>query len=206
MKQTYDLVMSNPPVLTSHEEINNGDFVCEENENENGYYFPKKVFTHQIFKGKKVIAGLPNLPTIDFTLLSEEECKHIGWINVEKLSYENNKVKISNTKERDMDEEILISGARIIGFKEGFNTSQSMNSNKFTIDDIITAFHCGRLNQGKDGDTTLEQMIKKLIKPKIFNVELEMIQVNNKPGASYSTITLYKPKIISNSIKVNKIL
>lgn len=36
-------------------------------------------------QSKKIIAGIKDLPSIDFSLLSEEDCKKIGWVDVEKL-------------------------------------------------------------------------------------------------------------------------
>jgi hypothetical protein len=54
---------------------------------------------------------------------------------VEKLAFKNAKTKIPNTKERDINDEILISGARIIGFKEGYK----YNPAKYTESDLRNA-------------------------------------------------------------------
>lgn len=71
----------------------------------------------------KIIAGIPELPSIDFSLLSEEDCKRIGWIDVEKLanntieSYYGDKNAEIGSRERSYWE------TQIIGFIEGFKAA-----------------------------------------------------------------------------------
>lgn len=46
-----------------------------------------------------------------------------------------------------------------VGFIEGYKAAQSK---RFTLDDVKKAFHTGRLYQGREGDTSLEEIIQSL--------------------------------------------
>lgn len=109
----YQLIMiPNQPILVSDEEIKEG---------EPGYSINNATYTHFSHLGssygRKIIAGVKDLPSVDFSALSEEECKKIGWVDVDK---EWNKYY---TKYYDGD---------YISFADGFKTAQSLNEKNCT--------------------------------------------------------------------------
>lgn len=78
------LIMLPQPILVSDEEIKDGDSL---------YYATTNVIlknyvseTPRRKDDYKIIAGIPELPSIDFSALSEEDCKKIGWVDIEKLA------------------------------------------------------------------------------------------------------------------------
>ena len=73
------------PILVSDEKYNDGNFVLLPY----SYDIVKCVNGTTFIEGsKKIIAGIPELPSIDFSGLSEEDCKKIGWVDVEKIANE----------------------------------------------------------------------------------------------------------------------
>lgn len=95
---------------------------------------------------KKIIASnfIPELPNIDFNNLEEE----FGIINVEKLALENAKLPVNNHKQQDLNTEIWISGARQLGFKEGFNKCLELNKNKlYTEEDMKNCWKSAKTHQ-----------------------------------------------------------
>ena len=85
-------------ILVSDEEIKESDlcldinsnhiFECWKNRPNDGIYEWKNNLSWvRLHKNcKEVIAGIPELPSIDFSLLSEEDCKTIGFVDIEKLA------------------------------------------------------------------------------------------------------------------------
>ena len=186
---------------------------------------------------QKIIAGIPELPSIDFSGLTEEDCERIGWVDVEKL------VKVIFPKWnllKPHDWNNLKDG-----FIEGFKAAQSLNEKKFSDKDIIklteTRWYAEIINGVYDnkGEMETERLrhnikadLKSLSQPKIFDIELETelrdaeevyfeVKANHGDYLNHhihqydsGKITIKKefehiysqPKIISNSIKITKVL
>jgi hypothetical protein len=103
-----------------------------------GVYKHKPTTNTWYKKERKIIAStfIPELPNIDFNNLEEE----FGIVDVEKLALENAKLPVNNHKQQDLNTEIWISGARQLGFKEGFNKCLELNKNKlYTEKDLKKA-------------------------------------------------------------------
>lgn len=120
---------------------------------------------------KPIIAGIPSLPTIDFSALSDEDVKKIGWVDVEKLAtkYATNPGMMS-----------YVFPDKKEGFVEGFKTAQSLNDKKYSEEDMRNAFNAGdrfgrcdytgRPDLAEDEDEYIQQ----LSQPKVFNIEASL--------------------------------
>lgn len=150
---------------------------------------------------KKIIAGIPGYPQIDFSTLSEEDCKKIGYVDDIKKSVEYRN-KLSN--EGKSNWEAFIGS---IGFLEGFKIAQSLNDKMFSTEDIKKIIHWSTLD--KDVRLTESEFLQSLQEPKIWNVEIEMEKVYEDvlEGSEFILRPAGKrPKITNNSIKLIKIL
>lgn len=125
-------------ILVSDERIKEGDYA---------YDTERCIISRIIGKGsirnyKKIIAGIPKLPSIDFSLLSEKDCKTIGWVDAEKFYIK-----------PDLDEDSKSVTAFIdgyyYGFEDGFNKAQFLNDKMFSLEDMNLAFEAG-YNYGYD--------------------------------------------------------
>lgn len=86
--------------------------------------------------------------------------------------------------------------AEVHGFIDGYETA--MEKYKFTEEDMIEAYKYGKSIGGLDMKDDFDGLLNSLQQPKMpIEFECEMEQLNNKPGASYETITRYKPKTIT---------
>jgi hypothetical protein len=47
-----------------------------------------------------------------------------------------------------------------LDFIQGTKWQQEQDKNKYSEEDMKKAYHCGRLYQGREGDTTFEQFIR----------------------------------------------
>jgi hypothetical protein len=162
-----------------------------------------------VTKTYKIIAHLPlnNAPTLEgVPLLPPLED------DVEKLSLINAKTSVKGHKEQDIDTEISfmfnyypnwISGARQIGFKEGYNKAKEKY--KYTEEDMRKAFQCGQqwvheiTNTDKD-PTSFNELIQSLQQPK-YPVAFESeIETYYKPKINVNDLPyIDKPKTIINS-------
>lgn len=189
---------------------------------ENVCYFWNKptneINTNFLKSCKKIIAGIPELPSIDFSLLSEEDCKEIGWVDVEKLADEF--YKKYQSKPYAMEK-----GA----WRKGFKTAQSFNDKMFSLEELIkfseycrnTARREGTYGNGFTNNWELcseqklvstEDLFKmyQSLQQIVWDVEVEIdnrkqVSSENK-GFLVDNPNLYKPLITNNKIKVNKIL
>lgn len=124
----------------------------------------------------KIIAGIPNLPEIQFA--NEELEKEVGYINVTRMSY--------NTwnNESLAFKELYSYLPYNIGYNDGFKASESLNTKKFSLDDLITfdeflknfnSSDDGKYymdNQGDEYTTSdLFYLFKNKQNSKIYNVE-----------------------------------
>jgi len=149
---------------------------------------------------KKIIAGIPELPSVDFSALSEEDCKKIGWVDVEELAAE--------YAVNDFDDYAYC------GFLEGFKTAQSLNEKRFNEEDVIhilDSINSEQLNEvkmrneyGAEKGKAFKYLINKLLpQPRVFDVQVEMdrIPADQAPGG-WDVF----PKITGGSIKVLRLL
>lgn len=178
------------PIVVSDEEIKEGDW-C---------YYPKnkkpfKVSTYIVQDWlKKIIAGIPELPAIDFSALSEKDCKRIGWIDVEKIA----------------DEKFPEDGMhnhrywQSLGFVEGYHYAQSLNEKKYSEKDMLLAYKEGSYNRVHKG---FKEFIQSLSQPKVFDCLVEMGSMRlNSDGEEIGFPDMTQPKITNNSIKILKVL
>ena len=78
----YKLIMLENPILVSDEKPSETDYYWDSKQN------TIRIGTNNCVEGgykKKIIAGYDSLPQIDFSILSEEDCKTIKFVNVDKL-------------------------------------------------------------------------------------------------------------------------
>lgn len=213
----YQLIMLPQPILVSDEEIKENDFYYSSQgilQSKKSYFEDSRGLktyhlTHELwsFPCQKIIAGIPELPSIDFSGLTEEEYKRIGWIDVLELSQKtypqstsiliSDVIKIHNNKQN----------ARAIAFVRGFKTAQSLNDKKFSLEDLKLAILRG-YKLGKNGGSEIDRKQEEkylesyLSQPKVFNVEiLEITEESQLTGVWYTN-----PKITNNSIKITEVL
>lgn len=184
------LIMLDTPILVSDEKIKIKDWVI-------GTSYPDtpiakvvdeygEEFTAECMNGSKlglaqydshkIIAGVPSLPSIQFA--NEELEKEVGYINVTRMSY--------NTwnNESLAFKELYSYLPYNIGYNDGFKASESLNTKKFSLDDLITfdeflknfnSSDDGKYymdNQGDEYTTSdLFYLFKNKQNSKIYNVE-----------------------------------
>lgn len=206
------LILLDTPIIVSDEEIKEGNWCIDKS---NCIYKQETDKVFEIFTGaRKIIAGIPELPSIDFNGFEEQ----LGIIDVEKLAID----EVDGTIENDID------NIYCNGFIEGFKAAQKLNKNKFSLEDIKEAIHLTRnlrklnitlktniLELHEYENKQVEEIISKLSQPKVFDVEIETETkwFNSRFGGSWqpfpdatSTISEKFPKVINNKIKIIKIL
>jgi len=213
----YNLIMfPDHPILVSDEkvQVELNKWYYEPDNNIQIYKFteetlPKNYFLHQI------VAGYCELPHMDFSSLTEEECKRIGWIDVEglfmdKITSQYPKKHIHNAK---------------LWFKEGFQKSQKLNQKKFTEEDMKNAFLKGMYHfstcmkklpvDPKTVINSADEFLLFIQQSETFEVEIETetLWLNERFGGTWQPFPdskaaekRYEPKIINNSIKILKVL
>lgn len=184
-------------ILISDEDIKYDDYFFDNNNGLTGQYFQGHMdFTFC----NKIIAGIPELPLIDFSLLKEADCKRIGWVDVEKLALNDNAF-YAYGGDYDTFE---------VGYKAGFKTAQSLNDKMVSLETILSDFYV----YATDGEVCKHEVIKDYIQSlqqTSWDVEVEMdtdiVKVNE--NTSYQPCPIFDkllPKITNNLIKVTKIL
>ena len=222
----YQLIMlPNQPILVSDEKITKEDIPFNLGiDYDSVWQFRKGLTTDGKGNWKKIIAGIPELPSIDFSVLSEEDCKKIGWVDVEKLAndYSIEVYPINGESRETVD---WIESQKILlqqGFISGFKAAQSLNEKKYSEEDVkeITyqaaqygmwyALNSQHNNEVPKGNV-LQWFQNRFAQPKVFQVEVEMKQKcefdfekcsfsKNNCGCEFVL------KITNNSIKITKIL
>lgn len=221
----YKLIVLPQPILINDEEIKEGDWYWDTLVSHLEKVGPLKMIgladesstkliiqssvgtTSPIKASKKIIAGLPDLPKLDLSLIADE----IGWVDVEKLAI-------------DLGLKYYIGGNYDFenGVTKGISEYQFLNEKKYSEEDLKYAmfqlFKNGSRSpkEGREGFGEIyNRVIQSLSKPKEYLVEVEVedyfIENNEEythsSGAkgSYSTHNK-RPKITNNTIKVTKIL
>ena len=160
----------------------------------------------QILNSDKIISENP-----DFSLLSEEDCETIGWVNVEKL--------VSEHLEKN---HIEASENRVKVVSELFKTAQSLNDKMFSLEQLMDAIRFGRELHHKNGEHLTEKEFIQSLQQTSWDVEVEMEEDTTNLCDCYYTKFCkstqlengikcrdekhFRPKITNNSIKVIKIL
>lgn len=119
---------------------------------------------------KLIIAGIPELPITDLSLLKEEDCKRIGWVDIEKLAEQ--WFLINQYNQQDMIHSHRV--AEYITTKNlwitSFKTAQSLNNKQFTLDDMnilankLINWVVLQKNDDKDIQSKISEIIQSLQK------------------------------------------
>lgn len=209
MELTYTLILlPNNPIIVSDEELEIGDNCYGININKDLIVDIHEASSNDLhIKSSKIVAGYENTPTIDFSLLSENDFKRINFFPAELLF-----------KEEPYDYEGYKNG-----WINGFNYCKSLMDKMFTIDDMIKLYNGTKQNVGtsvKVSDLpTAKVMREYLFKPKKFLVNLERdtccLVLPDKPEGngwrpafSEACAVFYERLVINpnNSVKITKIL
>lgn len=137
----------------------------------------------------------------DFSSLSPEDQKEIGWFDVEKLYPAGKKGAMSIPSRKESNNYLR---------QEGFQKAQELLSDRrFTEEDIIKAFKAGQLDKSNNwygGD--VNQYLQSLSQPKSWEVEVEMETVyeDKLEGTEFIPRPVSKqPKLTNGKVKVLKI-
>lgn len=213
------LIMLPQPILVSDEKrrVELNKFYYEPDNMQPVYSFTRETLPDEYYL-QEVLAGIPQLPSIDFSVLSDDECKRIGWVDVEKLAE-----KI--IQDEKVAHELKHFSKRLI--VSVFKAAQSLSDKKYSLQDMIDwlhyyqrtaelGFYSTAENHGKPHDKVLRKFIdEELNKPKVFNVEVEMedaVNMDYKPSfgngsdSTYNPMYIKVPKVTNNSIKILKLL
>jgi hypothetical protein len=152
----------------------------------------------------QVIAGYGNLPKIDYSLLSPEECEMIEYIDIERKM---TKEYMSLFSFPELTPDIKIgtfgpiaqSNYNLLeaGYKMGIRDS-------FSFNDMQKAIKMALAQEHPLFDKLTPQQIIEHIRdtPKRFNVNVEMMTNN----VSSDDIITMLPKVSNNAIKINRVL
>lgn len=162
------IVTSNENILIGERYLDDSNSIRHSITSEGEYWKVRKNY-------KKVIAQQGQ---IDFSSLSEEEQKEIGWFDVEKLAKKSYERFTPMESKLSLDELIQRTGGYNIGFKEGFQKRQELLSDrKFTLEDMREAYNQGMKNLyvfllGEVYERNFEVLIQSLPQHK-WNVEIQ---------------------------------
>lgn len=199
-----DWCIATYPHPTEHYLVQANNIVLGNVEHGKQLLFSHNNLTHEIRFCKKIIAGIPELPSIDFSLLSEEDCKTIGWVDVEKLADSLvNKVLLEEGKywnDQDAREPVYY------GIIEGFKSAQSLNDKRFSLEDMAGLLKY-EYNNPMTGDykTVTKNYIQSLQQTS-WDVEVEMEEILPSNGNVHDWNKPIQPKITNNSIRIVKIM
>jgi hypothetical protein len=212
------------PILVSDEKIVAGDWCIYPNQ------ILSKCPTQPPLGAKKIVAGIPEMPTIDFSDLSEADCKKVGWVDVEKLA--RNFMAQYPLTER-MFSTMLSGNYTNTQNSEGYSlfikcltefhkASQSLNEKKYSeVFDWLE-----KNDYLSDKRSVMEkEFIQYISQPKVFNVEVEIEEkttedIERELGiyghdeglneAEYKDFAaqspLIKPKITNGAIRIIRVL
>jgi hypothetical protein len=159
---------------------------------------------HLLSQALKVIAQQEQ---IDFSGLSEDEQKKIGWFDVEKLAKERFCYKSFNPPYST-----ITPAQRIKGFEVGFQKAQELLSERrFTLEEVLKIADKYHNTMCLYGNVKGKEYLQSLSQPESRKVELEMecAYGDNCPSkGAYLKQHLCKiqPKLTNGKIKITKIL
>lgn len=153
-----------------------------------------------------VIAGIEDTPSIDFSILSEEDCKKIGYVSEDRM------IVAAQQYALDKCQDNMSALTKVkVAWEEGFKTAQSLNDNMFSLENMNEAFRLGHDVEREDCKENYLNYIQSL-KQNSWQVEIEVecAYGDECPSkGSYDSQYLCKvvPKITdNNSIKITKIV
>jgi hypothetical protein len=172
---------------------------------------------HHIKNGSKIVIAQQD--QIDFSALSEEEQKEIGWFDVEQWAWDNPCLsrKEVYTLFNEVFKDRRIEGAyQISASKEvyKFNTElrtlarrkaqELLSDRRFTLEDIRKAWKEGY------NERNLDDYIQSLSQPKSWEIEVEMetISLSQNQGFNMGAVSSdfqIQPKFTNEKIKILKI-
>lgn len=161
-----------------------------------------KIPTYCRFGKDEVFKVIAQQDKIDFSVLSEEEQKEIGWFDVERLSQENYPISNINWTNKTKKD------AFIVGFQKA---QELLSDRRFTEQNIIDSLYKGEELAKLFGTNKMEErniFIQSLSQPKHWEVEIEMVHssyTTNGKGEDPKTITEFYPKFTNNKVKILKI-
>jgi riboflavin synthase alpha subunit len=192
-------------IISSDEKPKNGDIVISKI-NYRKFLFEKGDIIDDI--SHKVIAQQDQ---IDFSALSEEEQKEIGWYDTIKFARE----EVQNHNNIFFDSKYNMENYGIDRFNAGFQKAQELLSDRrFTLEDMkkateialnssyVTTQHFSGHSTVKHNFTSNE-IIQSLSQPKSWKVELEMEYDLESIDSSKKVM---KPKLTNGKIKILKLL
>jgi len=206
------LIMLETPIIVNDEEIKEGDLIyTKEHLPDMPHTNISKCINLERFnlgspsEWKKIISGLPELPSINFNGFEEQ----LGIIDVEKLALETYR---DNPNKYNTD---LNAPRKRKAFIKGFKAAQNELFKHFTLKDIETAFKAGeKYGRYKVTEDDYITFINKFLsQPKVFDIEVEMEELFLEEDSSSYTHekndvsgSKWFPKVINNQIKITKIL
>lgn len=168
----------------------------------------------------KIIAGIPELPVTDFSLLSEEDCKTIGLSTIdltklccydqrnpdfqikEEYGYDKEEVNATgNFAKKDCACDNCFYGRAEL--TEQLITAQYLNDKMFSLEDIDKAIEYGHSSKMPFNEDWYDEFIQSLQQTS-WDVEVEMQPTEQFDEAT--SIGVYVPKITNNSVKITKII
>lgn len=192
------LIPLDTPIIVSDGEIKEGELFYHFNSNRIIPYVDKIMF---LSHNQKIIAGLPELPSIDFNGFEEQ----LGIVDVEKLSIEHCKPdydKFGGELEY-VERQYWI---------KGFKAAQKLNEKKFSLKDMAKLWQFivdGAKQLMLSGITevsSFDDYIKSLQQPKVFDIEVEMEEAEEYDIVYGHKDKFPRPLITNNRIKITKML
>ena len=158
--KTQLIILPQGNILVSDEKIKLGDYYYRK-----GF---KETFRGSGFENTdlKVIAGEPNLPSIDYNGLERQ----FGIVDIERLVFKHLE---SN--------HIQASPRRVSVCSELFKKAQELNDKRFSLEDMqkaMFAVYKNGIKSPKEGKESFSEISNRVInslqQPKVFNVEIEV--------------------------------
>lgn len=219
MQTQYTLIMlPNNPIIISNEKLS----IKDECYHLEGFTTIEDDLDKEIIYkngGRKIVAGVKDLPQINFSKLTKQEKEKIGWVDViselGKIFKEYSKISLEK-------KEPFWTG-KCAGIAEALQVvkaHQFITNKMFSYDDLIKAMEWG-MNLGEHStfytDKNVNDLLDSLQQPIQLNVEVEMEKINlinEKWVSSFEASffphlveeTINQPKITNNSILITKIL
>lgn len=184
------LIMLDSPILVSGETATNGDLVVYSS------YIPLRLKNNNLYSlggdwvclpnqnsefqpYRKIIAGLPDLPKLDLSLIADE----IGWVDVEKLAYQ----------------------AAEKSFKRGINKWENKGIVKFFIDTYIEGFKAAQSLNEKYSEEDLFNLLKMVHDKRLDSLSARIVDNGRVTDFnfwnSYSKKQVYASELISEFIQ-----
>ena len=237
MNITYQLLLLNQPIILSNQDINNDltpfyDFRTNTiTKLHSRLYGSTNLYSgmnggicHGIEDSKKIIAGIDNLPKIDFNSLSLDDSKKINVFNIDKLAKINCNIQLDlilDEKERHYK-----NYQKYDGFIEGFKNALDITERSFTKKDMInfaTLLSNYRLFNRKPSkeieyfstrpdfkktNYSVEEYLDIFINKNnhlLFNIDIDTVSNTFYNEETTEETTLDIPNIVNNTIKITKI-